>query len=250
MISIGCLIYRSPRYCDFVYDSLHRYTPALVDGTAEFYFVANDATPEVLTHLTSKGYRHYVHTNTPMTRERMLARGLAFPIYMPNVYKGFNRIISEASGEYVVTISSDMAFSPGWLEALIAAQDGNSIVSSQLLEGSARANTAAGSIPCDLGYTIHGFDEGAFLNWAAKHRADGTRPGGQYGPMMLPMAAVHRNGVFPEGNVADGNYYGLPGDRVMAERWAKLGTPHITARGSVVYHFYEGEMREDNERIQ
>lgn len=47
-VSIACLIYKSTRWLDFVYDQVKKHTN-LEDN--EFYFVANDACEEVLTHL-------------------------------------------------------------------------------------------------------------------------------------------------------------------------------------------------------
>ena len=56
MISIASLIYRSTRYADAVWNSAHAHTPHLSDGRARFFFVANDATEEVISHLEEKKY--------------------------------------------------------------------------------------------------------------------------------------------------------------------------------------------------
>jgi len=37
MISIVSLIYKNPKWADFVYDSVHRYTKELHTGEAEFF---------------------------------------------------------------------------------------------------------------------------------------------------------------------------------------------------------------------
>ena len=245
MISIGCPIYRSISFCDFVYESLMKNTPLLKNSGVEFYFVANDATPEVKKHLIDKGYRHFVQENTRFTDEQMKARGLAYPEYITRTYRGVNRILTEATGRYAVVISSDMCFSPGWLEALIRVQDGNTLVTSQLLEPpSFRANLALGSVVCDAGYHPNGFDEALFLSTADRARRVGVRPGGQFVPMMIPIPLVQKNGAFPEGNVYNGDYWGIPGDISFTNRFIVAGTPHLTALDSIVYHFTEGEMRE------
>jgi len=244
VISIGCPIYRSAAYCDHVYNSLYKYTPHLSDGRAEFYFVANDATREVKAHLNSRGYPHYLQENSGFTDEELTARGLAEPEYITRCYRAFNRIYSEARGGICVQISSDFAFSPGWLDALLERNDGASIVSSQLIEPEDKANREAGAIIGDFGRHPRQFDEAGFLAKAEEVRRAGTRPGGQYGPWLIPMVLFHENGGYPEGNLANGRKYGIPGDVALVRRYALLGTRHITACDSVVYHFCEGEMRE------
>lgn len=244
MVSIGCLIYKSTTYCDFVYDSLRKHTPMLRDGGAEFYFVANDATDDVLEHLCSKGYRFHAQMNTPFTDEQNEPRGIAKPEYLARVYKGCNRIFSEASGDTVVMVSSDMAFSPYWLEALLYHQDGTRIVTSQLVEPPESANISRGSYPVSFGTSPNEFDEAAFLDFVEAKRKSGIRLGGQYVPVCIPMKLWHMNGCYPEGNVVNGDEWGIPGDRVLHERYARLGSEHVTATDSVVYHFVGGESNE------
>lgn len=241
MISIGCLIYRSINYATFVYDSVHKYTPMLKSKDAEFYFVANDPPPWLQAELFERKYRF--HTHFPPERERRQP-GISQPDYMAHVYSGCNRVFGEASGDMCCLISSDMAFSPGWLEQLLKEQDGNRIVTSQLIEPSSRANQWAGSHVGEFGEDISEFDEAAFLRRAAAVRAPGTRPGGQFVPALIPMALWHKNGGYPEGNIDDGSEFGIPGDLAMHRRWAALGAEHVTALSSVVYHFGSGEMRE------
>jgi hypothetical protein len=244
VISIGCLIYRSPAHADFVYDSLYRHTPWLKEGLAEFYFVANGATDEVLDHLVECGFPHVRHNPPVIYDHQLKARGLAKPDYMTSVYSGCNRIFAEAKGEYCCMVSSDMAFSPGWLEGLMEAQDGTRIVTSQLIEPPKGANVAAGSIVQSFGENVDNFDEPGFLAFADGARVHGVRPKGQYVPVLIPMALWHANGGYPEGNVfSEASDYGTPGDRAMHERWERLGVSHVTAKSSVVYHFVEGEKR-------
>jgi hypothetical protein len=244
VISIGCLIYRSPAHADFVYDSLVRHTPWLAEGRAEFYFVANNPTEEVLRHLESRGYPFVIHRPQVVLDFELKLMGLAKPDYMTAVYSGCNRIFSAARGEYCCMVSSDMAFSPGWLEALVEEQDGSRIVTSQLVEPPKGANIAAGSIVQSFGENVDKFDETGFLAFAAATKVPGTRPKGQYVPALIPMRLWHENGGYPEGNIfSDASDYGTPGDRAMHERWERLGVSHVTAKASVVYHFVEGELR-------
>ena len=244
MISIGCPIFRSVAFCDFIYKSLHEHTPHLHDGRAELFFVANDATQEVLDHLVGAGYKHFVHTNTHRTDEENAARRIAKPDYLARVYRCLNRMMFEASGDTVIYVSSDMAFSPGWLDALLAEDDGNTLVTSQLVEPSPRINSAAGAILGDFGHHPSEFNKKAFEAVAREKRVQGTRLGGQYVPMLIPVELFHMNGGFPEGNVGTASEFGIAGDRVFVDRYVRLGARHITATNSVVYHFTEGEMRE------
>ena len=84
-VSIICLIYQSPEYADYFYDNIMAYTPEIESGEAEFFFVANDATTEVLELLKKRGYPHYVNNNPHYTNEELFARGFSFPEYMARV---------------------------------------------------------------------------------------------------------------------------------------------------------------------
>ena len=60
-ISYVCLIYKSVNWLKFVYKQFHKYTK-LNEGD-EFYFVANDSCPDVLTYLKDNNINHYIHNN-------------------------------------------------------------------------------------------------------------------------------------------------------------------------------------------
>ena len=66
-ISYVCLIYKSVKYLKFLYEQFNKYTK-LKDGD-EFYFVANDATEEVLNYLSNNNFPHYIHNNTEEQRK-------------------------------------------------------------------------------------------------------------------------------------------------------------------------------------
>jgi hypothetical protein len=103
-VSIACLIYKSTRWLDFVYEQVKKHTNLEEN---EFYFVANDACEEVLTHLKTHDIPHYIHNNTEEQRKEW---------YINNVYRAWNTAGRMAKGEYIVFINSDMGFSPRWLE--------------------------------------------------------------------------------------------------------------------------------------
>src|SRR5439155_17482671 len=110
-ISISSLIYKSTKYADFVYNSIYKYTPELQTGEAEFYFIANDATEQVINHLENKKYKYYINNNKHYTEEELFKMGYGCPEYMNRVYKSYNEAIKKASGEIIVLINSDMGFS-------------------------------------------------------------------------------------------------------------------------------------------
>ena len=62
-ITIICLIYKSVKLLDAVYESALKYTPMLKTGEAEFLFVANDPTDAVIKHLVDKKYNFIINQN-------------------------------------------------------------------------------------------------------------------------------------------------------------------------------------------
>ena len=102
-ISYVCLIYKSVKWLKFVYEQFHKHTK-LNEGD-EFFFVANDACPEVLDYLKNNNINHYIHNNTEEQRKEW---------YINNVYRAWNKGGRMAKGDYVIFINSDMAFSKEW----------------------------------------------------------------------------------------------------------------------------------------
>ena len=54
--------------------------------------------------------------------------------YLSRVYRCWNYCVESSSAEYVCLVNSDMAFSPGWLEALERRLDGKTLPCSRLVE--------------------------------------------------------------------------------------------------------------------
>jgi len=244
-VSIFSLIYQSPDWADFVYESIHKNTPMISRGDAEFFFVANDATDEVLDHLDLKGYPHYVLVNKRITEEELFAMGYAKPEYLSRVYKGFNFGIERSKGDVVVIINSDMAFSPDWLENLLRCLTPKSIVTSQLVE---RDHPKFGIFPGvyhgEFGCSISDFKEDDFLDFVLRQKATGLIPGKGYSPCAFYKTPVFKAGLFPEGNIAGRTYNEVIecGDERLFRALSKMGVRHYTVLDSIVYHFKEGEM--------
>ena len=77
-ISIFSLVYKDVGWLQFVYDQVLKYT---VLDDVEFFFVANNATQEVLTYLQDNYIPHYAHTS----HEDVINEH-----YINNVYRAYN----------------------------------------------------------------------------------------------------------------------------------------------------------------
>jgi hypothetical protein len=239
VISICSLIYRSTRYADAVWESAHEFTPALHDGRARFFFVANDATDQVLAHLGAKGYPHVVQTNERLTEHQLDVRGFAPPEYIRRVYQGWNRAILE-SEDVLVLVNSDCMFSPGWFEPLIAHLTPQRVVCSKLVERKhERHEPFELAIHGEFGSNPDNFDKVVFLEFCNLVRSDALEAGGAFMPCAMHKQAAVDAGYYPEGNPI-----GSCGDAKLFARMRMNGVVHVTARSSLVYHFKEGEMDE------
>jgi len=241
-ISIACLIYKSTRWLQFVYDQVRKHTD-LTDS--EFYFVANDACPKVLDYLKDHNIPHYIHNNTEEQRKEW---------YINNVYRAWNTAGRMAKGEYVVFINSDMAFSKGWLESLFNNRDDSKMITSRLVErGVLRSGLYGieryfGNVPAD-------YDEDAFLSYSKEIAENKLMPGGLYMPCLIRKDILERINYYPEGNIkvwsdihqpeyAVKGELCIPGDQVFVKRLNEIGVSHWSDFNSIVYHFQEGEMRD------
>ena len=250
-VSISALIYRSTVYADFVYNQIKKHTAKLLEsGEAEFYFIANDASEEVLQHLRKMQYPFYVQTNQHHTDAELFAMGFGKPEYIHRVYKGWNRAIQEARGKYVCLVNSDMGFSEGWIENLLKHVTKECVVSSLLIErgheklGHFGDANGTGSIVVNCGKTPLSYNEAAFKAAAKRFGTPNkTTVGGVYMPLCFEKQTVLNAGGYPNGNLAGKNFNQVVayGDAVLMEKLKKNGVRHITAWDSVAYHFQQGE---------
>lgn len=243
--SIVSLIYRSRRLADWVYDSVHEFTPKIGRGEAEFFFVANDPTDEVVEHLVRRGYPHCVHRNPPRTNAELFQLGYGRPEYMHRVYRAYNQAILAARGEVVVLVNSDNYFSPDWLEGLHKYLTPEVIVSSKLVERRhPRHDLFPGVYHGEFGSHPDDFDRHAFLRFVEQHKITGIEQGGAYMPCMFYKEVAVRVGLYPEGNIAGRSFDEVAtyGDVMFFRKLDNAGVRHITALDSIVYHTKEGEM--------
>lgn len=244
-ISIVCLIYQSTDYANFVYRNLLKYTPELLTGEAEFYFVANDASEEVLTYLKDNDLPYHINNNPIYTEEELFNMGFAFPEYINRVYSGYNYGIRVSENPIVVLINSDNAFSPGWLSGLKNKLSDTTVVSSKVIQPHIFFNPINNSscVVFDCGSSLGTFDEDKFINKVLEIKNDSISIGNAFMPLMLLKKQAEMVGYYPEGNLHNGNFNSIrvTGDHEFINKLEANGIHHITSNNSISYHFQEGE---------
>lgn len=236
-VSYVCLIYKSSKWLKFVYEQFHKHTK-LKEGD-EFYFVANDAYPEVLDYLNNNLHiKHYIHENTEEQKKEW---------YINNVYRAWNTAAKKANGEYIVFLNSDFAFSPNWETNLFRHINNNTCVCSRLVERGIERN---------FGNNHSDYNEQAFLNYVNEIAVNKIEKGGLFMPLLIKKKHLEMIGYYPEGNIrkdsvdifnpiiAKKGEALISGDVVLMEKLRRINVHHHTVFDSIVYHFQEGEMRE------
>jgi hypothetical protein len=244
-VSIIALVFQSTVYAESCYESVVRYTPELQNGEADFFFVANDATQEVLDFLKAKGYPHVILNNPHYTDEERFQKGFAYPEYCGRVYMAYNHGIRIAQNPIVAWINSDNKFSPNWLPNLKKRLTLETIVSPRIIQPQWFQNPINLS-ECEIyqfGTGARSFNEHGFLAKVKELSDDSESIGNAFFPAMVYKSNVERVGYFPEGNLHGGNYNTISstGDTWFYRRLAELGVRHITSNDSIIYHFNEGE---------
>lgn len=245
-ISVIALIYKSRQLADWVYKSVHEFTPLIEKGEAEFFFIANDPTKMLLDHLRKKKYKYFVNRNYHYSEEELFEAGYGQPEYISRVYRGWNQAILHAQGEIVVLINSDMYFSPDWLENLLKYSDRTKIICSKLVERKhpKYGEVFPGAIHGEFGNGPDNFKEKAFLKFVNKIKKTGLEHAGAYMPCLIYRDIALIAGLYPEGNIAGKSFSDVIayGDEAFFNRLKDLGINHFTALDSIVYHLKEGEM--------
>lgn len=245
--SIACLVYKSTQWLQFVYDQVLRYTDL---SDKEFYFVANDATPEVVQYLKDNYIPHYIFNNSEKQKKEW---------YISNVYRAWNFAAKKAQGDYIVFINSDMAFTPKWLENLTSALNGSNCVASRLVE-SGKLKSGQYGIEKNFGRTANQYKENNFQTYAGTIQEHSVKDGGLYMPLLIRKKDFLKVGGYPEGNIKkNSNIFNpkiakqgdclISGDVVLMQKLATIGVKHQTSFASLVYHFQCGEMDSRNEGI-
>ena len=237
--TIACLIYKSNEWLEFIYSQILKYTDL---EEKEFYFVANDADADVIEYLQNNHIPHFIHKNSNEQKKEW---------YINNVYRAYNYAVNVAKGDFVVLINSDMCFSDGWFDSLLAAYDGHSVIASRLVE-SGKLQTGLHGIEKNFGLDIKSYKELDFMNFANSISKKQVLDGGLYMPLFFRKEHFLQVGGYPEGNlkanadifsnnVALQNEEYISGDAILMRRLETIGVVHKTAMNSIVYHFQCGE---------
>lgn len=219
MIEVVAMVYKGAAFSDFIMRQIwmmqnHR-------------IVGNDPDKECLDVLINHDVENWSVYNDPNPHDHYLSR----------VYRCWNYCVESSKAEYVCLVNSDMAFSPGWLEALERRLDGKTLPTSRLVEpGFLRPGRHA--IEIDLGRDPTTFPWAGWRSLASDLSEDRTEPGGLFMPCVLHRESFLRCGGYPEGNVN-----GVSGDRILFDLMAEQGFEHVTCFDSLVYHMQEGERR-------
>lgn len=251
-VTIASLIYASPKHALALWNMVK---PELKDG-ARFFFVANDASADVLDCLEKNHIPYVRQDNKKLTDAELEAIGIGKPEYLRRVYQGWNRAVLESKTDCVVLISSDHVLRPGWLSTLYRHWRQDLALSALTIEPRGRNGifpnmNGTGAIAGEHGRTLDSFDADAFEKHAAAVAADTFTDGGAHQPLMVSRMQMIRAGLYPEGNLHAGKFDKIAdyGDRRLFRRLKENGVRHRTCHAVVAYHFQEGEMREHDESI-
>jgi hypothetical protein len=229
-----------------MYDQVMKFTPMVSeDWGAEFFFIANDPTPELWKHLCEKNYPAYLNINWPKTNDELFAMGIGCPEYMHRVYCGYNEGIRFAKGKIIVMLCSDQCLSPDWLENLLKYLAPGTCITSMSIERSGY-KTLPGQYTGDFGDHPNRLDL-RYLDAIKKLKTTGLVRGGAFMPLAMYRKDAFLVGLFPEGNIAGSTFDDIPtqcGDERFISNLRDMGIERYTSLDSVIYHIKEGERDE------
>lgn len=235
--SFICLIYKSVGWMKFVCEQLYKYTDM---NDKEFFFVANNASDEVLTYLEDKMIPHYVY-NSPDEKDADAS----------SIYAAYNFAASQARGDILVFISSDMAFSSGWFDKLWGAYNGSNCLSPRLVE-SGKLSSGVYGIASNFGKNYDSYQEIHFQQYAYAISQSRIENGGLFMPLLVRKEHFEQVGGFPPGAIQSGTdpfqpvlakagEDCIPAKIALVIKLMTRGIIHQTAFNSIVYHFQQGE---------
>ena len=246
--SIVALIYKSPTFAREFYKHLLSSTPEVKNGSAEFFYVANNASPQVLRTLRLHDIPHHVFNAPELTIEQHFAHGFAGPEYIGRVYAAYNFGVQRAQSQSVVLLNSDRVMSPNWLSALLAEANSSTVLSPQLVERNhPRFGVFPGALERNFGRDFRSMDTTGWntfcSEYLSEHQSDLTHDGGPYMPAVFQKSWFNDFGGFPHGNIAGSTYDEVVtyGDEAFFNVLKSAGISHKTTPRSLCYHFKEGE---------
>ncbi|MDP3880945.1 MAG: glycosyltransferase [bacterium] len=223
------MIYQSTGYAQFVYDSFKKY-----QEDEEFIFVANDATDKVKDYLRENDIPHLIFENEDKDE-----------YYLNRVYRAWNYGGMNASGDIIIFVNSDMAFSKGWVKNLLKNLNKKRIVCSRLVE-SGKMPSGEYGISKNFGQSYKEYNAEEFEAYVEKIKKPELKEGGLFMPCMIYKDIFVKSGGYPIGNRKEADGKETSGDHIFfyENLEAKMGVKHFTAFDSIIYHVQEGEMDE------
>jgi hypothetical protein len=199
--------------------------------------IANDATPEILGILKDKMIPHSIYNDSNPE-----------DYYLNRVYRAWNYGGTSTGADNICYVNSDMVFSDGWLDALLARHDGVNIPCSRLIE-SGKLPSGMHAKEVNFGRSPSDMDHQAWCLYAEDNKQPRkTMLRGLFQPVVFESGKFSSSGGYPEGNIYEdgvGTCNGRTiqsGDAYYFYRLEKeYGMKHITVFDSLVYHIQEGE---------
>ncbi len=252
IVTLICLIYSGLDWLEFAYGELLLLQREFDEGQVEILFCANDASPEVLSFLTSNNIP-FIEFNNPNPKEHYISR----------VYRAYNFATSKAKADLCLLVNSDMAYTPGFLTKILLQKSAKSFVVASLIEsGTLKPGPLA--VKKDFGKSLSNFRRRSFYRYALRREKSGFAEGGLYMPLLIARQEFLDLGGFPEGNITPDSLPGylsgeefeiaqpgspcVSGDYVLFEKAKLHGIKHITSLRAIAYHFQEGEKRHSSKK--
>jgi GT2 family glycosyltransferase len=250
-VTIVSLIYQSPEYAREFYKSILWSTPEIAAGEADFFFVANNATPQTIKALRGGSIPHYELNLPVLSDEEHSKLGFGAPEYLGRVYAAYNYAISKSKTDLILLLNSDMVMSQGWLSRMLSVFSENVALSPVLVERThPRFGVYPGAVKANFGSNFKNFRLNEWVRFSSL-----STPPKVIEKTELPfMPTLVRKKWFDDlGGYPHGNIQGLDGyksvskygDQFFFEKLSDYGVLHKSVEGVFCYHFKEGE-RESN----
>lgn len=253
IVTLVSLIFGSTSWLSFQYGELLRLARDLPRGQAQILFVANDATPEVLSFLVENGIPH-IAISTKVNEDEW---------FINSVYRAYNQAVVKSETEYVLLVNSDMAYAPGTLSNLLKNANEKTLLAGRLVELGIMPTGLYG-IEKDFGNSPTNYRSRDFHKYARKIQEQRLASGGLFMPLLVNRKTFLSLGGFPEGNIkaeslnkyldsgigeiAKKGEKLIPGDAAFMQRAKLFGIDHLTDFSSITYHFQAGEMRNKKDK--
>lgn len=250
-VTIVSLIYRSPEYAREFYKALRWATPEIDEGTADFYFVANNATPQTLRTLKKNNIPHYEIILPVLSDEEHYRQGYGNPEYLGRVYAAYNFAVSQSKTDLVLLLNSDMVMSKRWLPRLLSVYKDAVALSPTLVERRHPSfGVYPGAIEANFGSNFRNFRRSEWERFSssdtpARAVLKSELP---YMPTLVRKKWFDDLGGYPLGNIKGSfgyNSVSSYGDEYFFNKMKDYGVQHKSVEGVYCYHFKEGERESD-----